>query len=140
MFDYEKFNEYMKRKFPESMSDWWVQQLVENLAQWIMETCEGIEKNPERSAEMGVSALLSIIPDLEEEDMKAFFKYEEKKVVIALNTEIKTIYIIRKGEVICQYQYLQNPNKSAILKEMIKWRHFYEDKGYEVEYNFRRKE
>lgn len=135
MFDYEKFNEYIKHKFPESMSDWWVEQLVENLTQWMAETYE------ERPHTAG-GALYSIVPDIEEDEITPFIEeYEDNKgkVVISLDAKTSeiTISLTKNGEQFSD-RYASNP--SEMFKEMIWWRHFYEDKGYKVEYNFARKE
>lgn len=137
MFDYEKFNEYIKHKFPESMSDWWVEQLVENLTQWMAETYE------ERPHTAGV-ALYSIVPDIEEDETTPFIEeYEDNKgeVVISLDAKTSgiTISLTKNGEQFSDRTiYASNPSER--LKEIIWWRHFYEDKGYKVKYIFTRKE
>ena len=133
MFDYEKFNEYMKRKFPETMSDWWVEQLVENLTQWLAETYED-------APHIVGGALYWIVPDIEEDEITPFIEeYEDSKGKVVISLDVKTSEIVisltKNGEQLSG-RYALNPSER--LKEMIRWRHFYEDKGYEVEYNFAR--
>lgn len=135
MFDYEKFNEYMKRKFPESMSDWWVEQLVDNLTQWMAET---YEERPDTAG----AALYSIVPDIKEDEITPFIEeYEDNKGEVVISLDAKTSEIVisltENGEQLSD-RYASNLFEG--LKEMMWWRHFYEDKGYEVEYNFVRKE
>lgn len=135
MFDYEKFNEYIKHKFPESMSNCWVEQLVENLTQWMAETYE------ERPHTAG-GALYSIVPDIEEDEITPFIEeYEDSKGKVVISLDVKTLEIAisleENGEQLSD-RYVSNLSEG--LKEITWWRHFYKDKGYEVEYNFVRKE
>lgn len=132
MFDYESFNEHIKRKFPEEMSHWWVERLVENLTQWMSETYA--EGSPETVA----WGLLSLVPDLEADEILPFaeeYKENKGKVRISLDRKAQEIVIslTKNGETV-EYRY--STELSETLKEMINWRHFYEDKGYQVQYDF----